>query len=43
MNAYPQSDFTTIPTAFEAIAAGGLVVVVGSEDRENEGDFVAGA
>lgn len=33
----------TIEEAIEAIARGGVIVVVDDEDRENEGDFVAAA
>jgi 3,4-dihydroxy 2-butanone 4-phosphate synthase/GTP cyclohydrolase II len=35
--------FTPIPEALEAIRAGGLVVVVDDEDRENEGDLTVAA
>lgn len=35
--------FSRIEDALEAIAQGHLVIVVDSEDRENEGDFVAAA
>ena len=35
--------FFTIPDALKALAAGGLVILVDSKDRENEGDFVAAA
>lgn len=35
--------FTPIPEALEAIRAGGLVVVVDDEDRENEGDLTMAA
>lgn len=37
------SRFSTIDQAVEAIAAGGVVIVVDAEDRENEGDFIAAA
>src|SRR5688500_8157722 len=35
--------FARVPDALETLAAGRLVIVVDSEDRENEGDFVAAA
>jgi 3,4-dihydroxy 2-butanone 4-phosphate synthase / GTP cyclohydrolase II len=35
--------FATIDAAIEVIAAGGMVVVVDDEDRENEGDLVMAA
>src|SRR5204863_2642173 len=35
--------FATIEEALEDIAAGGMVVVVDDEDRENEGDLVMAA
>lgn len=35
--------FSSIEEGLEAIAAGRAVIVLDSEDRENEGDFVAGA
>ncbi len=35
--------FSTIEAALDAVWAGLLVIVVDSEDRENEGDFVAAA
>lgn len=35
--------FALIEDALEALAAGRVVIVVDSEDRENEGDFVAAA
>jgi 3,4-dihydroxy 2-butanone 4-phosphate synthase/GTP cyclohydrolase II len=38
-----KSCFSTIEQALDAIWAGLLVIVVDSEDRENEGDFVAAA
>ncbi|MEO1496090.1 MAG: 3,4-dihydroxy-2-butanone-4-phosphate synthase [Planctomycetota bacterium] len=37
------SRFSTIDQAVEKIAAGGVVIVVDAEDRENEGDFIAAA
>jgi len=38
-----QPVFSRIEDALEALASGLLVIVVDSEDRENEGDFVAAA
>lgn len=38
-----QATFSTIEAAIEAIASGGVVIVVDDEDRENEGDFIAAA
>ncbi len=38
-----QTVFCKIEDALEALAAGLVVIVVDSEDRENEGDFVAAA
>jgi len=35
--------FTSIEEAVEEIASGGVVIVVDSEDRENEGDFIGAA
>lgn len=35
--------FSPVQDAIDAIAAGRIVIVVDSEDRENEGDFVAAA
>lgn len=35
--------FSTIEHAVEAIAAGGIVIVVDDEDRENEGDLIMAA
>lgn len=35
--------YSRVETAIEALAAGRLVIVVDSEDRENEGDFLAAA
>ena len=32
--------FDTIPSAIKEIKAGGMVVVLDNEDRENEGDLV---
>jgi 3,4-dihydroxy 2-butanone 4-phosphate synthase / GTP cyclohydrolase II len=37
------SEFSTIQTAVEAIARGGVIIVVDAEDRENEGDFICAA
>lgn len=39
----PESLFSTIEEALEALAAGRIIIVVDDEDRENEGDFVAAA
>jgi len=38
-----QSDFTTIPYALTQLALGQPIVVVGAEDRENEGNIVFAA
>jgi 3,4-dihydroxy 2-butanone 4-phosphate synthase/GTP cyclohydrolase II len=38
-----RTSFSRIEDAFEALASGLVVIVVDSEDRENEGDFVASA
>jgi len=35
--------FSPVQEAIDAIAAGGMVVVVDDEDRENEGDLVMAA
>ncbi len=35
--------FSTVDEAIQALNAGGVVIVVDHEDRENEGDFVAAA
>ena len=35
------SSFSTVETAVEAIARGGVVIVLDAWDRENEGDFLA--
>lgn len=35
--------FSSVPAAVDAIARGGVVIVVDAEDRENEGDFVCAA
>ena len=35
--------FTSIESAIEKIAAGGMVIVVDDETRENEGDFICAA
>ena len=37
------SEFSTVQTAVEAIARGGVIIVVDAEDRENEGDFICAA
>jgi len=37
------SHYASVEAALEALAAGRLVIVVDSEDRENEGDFLAAA
>ncbi len=37
------SRFSTVEEAIETIAAGGVVIALDSEDRENEGDFIAAA
>ncbi len=37
------NSFSSIQTASEVIARGGMVIVVDAEDRENEGDFVCAA
>src|SRR5438552_5415538 len=37
------SPLNSIEQALEAIAAGGMVVVVDDEDRENEGDIIMAA
>jgi 3,4-dihydroxy 2-butanone 4-phosphate synthase / GTP cyclohydrolase II len=37
------SRFSLIEDAIEAVAAGRVVIVVDSEDRENEGDLIGGA
>ena len=36
-------ELDSIPTALAALAAGGAVVVVDDEDRENEGDIIFAA
>ena len=38
-----QSNFDSVETAIQAIAAGGLVIVTDDEGRENEGDLVMAA
>jgi 3,4-dihydroxy 2-butanone 4-phosphate synthase/GTP cyclohydrolase II len=35
--------FATVEEAIEIIRAGGMLIVVDDEDRENEGDFVMAA
>src|ERR1043165_215636 len=35
--------FTDVPTAIEEIRAGGMIVVIDDEDRENEGDLTMAA
>lgn len=37
------TEFSTVQAAVEAIARGGVVIVVDAEDRENEGDFICAA
>lgn len=37
------SDFTPIPEAVEILKAGGMLILVDDEDRENEGDLVIAA
>ena len=40
----PATDlFSSVPAAVDAIARGGVVIVVDAEDRENEGDFICAA
>src|SRR4030088_147846 len=39
----PQSPFTDVPAAIEAIRAGRMIIVVDDEDRENEGDLTIAA
>jgi 3,4-dihydroxy 2-butanone 4-phosphate synthase/GTP cyclohydrolase II len=43
MNCMAEQKFATIEEALAAIAAGGVVIVVDDEDRENEGDFICAA
>ena len=38
-----ENSFAAIEQAIETIAAGGMVVVVDDEARENEGDFICAA
>ena len=42
-NTLKDNVFANIEKAIERLAAGGIVIVVDDEDRENEGDFVAAA
>jgi len=37
------ADFSTIPSAVDALARGEVIIVVDAEDRENEGDFICAA
>lgn len=39
----PNSSFSTIEQAVDAMAKGGVAIVVDAEDRENEGDFICAA
>jgi len=39
----PERDLTSVEEAIDAIAGGGIVVVVDDEDRENEGDLIMAA
>lgn len=39
----PQSNFSSVETAIDALARGSMVIVVDAEDRENEGDLVCAA
>jgi 3,4-dihydroxy 2-butanone 4-phosphate synthase / GTP cyclohydrolase II len=36
-------EYSSVPSAVEAIARGDVVIVVDAEDRENEGDFICAA
>ena len=38
-----ERNFASIESAIEKIAAGGMVIVVDDETRENEGDFICAA
>jgi 3,4-dihydroxy 2-butanone 4-phosphate synthase/GTP cyclohydrolase II len=39
----PNSNFSTVHAAVDAIARGEAIIVVDAEDRENEGDFICAA
>jgi 3,4-dihydroxy 2-butanone 4-phosphate synthase/GTP cyclohydrolase II len=39
----PESRFSSVESAIDAIARGEVVIVVDAEDRENEGDFICAA
>lgn len=39
----PSPEFSSVPAALEAIRAGGMVVVMDDENRENEGDIIMAA
>ena len=43
MSQTPETEFDSVESALEAIAAGEMVVVVDDDDRENEGDLIMAA